>query len=400
MISKDLLQNEKAVFQKSFIEALESGDKEKLAESVSVYAESLQESILKDARQVVDMNDAAILSARGARVLTSAETKFYEKAAEGMKEALKTKQAVTIIDDVLPETVIDKIFEDITTDHPLLDAINFQNTGAIIKMVLGTSEGTAIWGELCAEITEEVAGGFEILDLTLKKLSAFIPVCEAMLDVGPVWLDRYVREILTEALAMGLELAIVDGDGKDGPRGMTRKLSGDTGGVYPRKDAIAIQALDPVTVGKLLGDISEGRNGKRRVVPSLLFVVNPLDYYTKVYPATTVRAADGTYKTDVFPYQTKVVPSAAVPEGHAVVGMAPRYFMGVGTAGKGGKLEYSDEYKFLEDIRMYKIKMYGNGTALDENAFLYLDISGLKPAVLQVEVTNMVEIPENTGGGE
>ena len=84
--------------------------------------------------------------------------------------------------------------------------------------------------------------------------------------------------------------------------------------------------------------------------------------------------------------------SAAVPNGKAVFGLASRYFMGMGTA-KGGKLEYSDEYKFLEDNRVYLIKMYGNGKPLDANAFVYADISGLLPTVQQVYVTNADEFP-------
>src|SRR5665648_897774 len=34
-------------------------------------------------------------------------------------------------------------------------------------------------------------------------------------------------------------------------------------------------------------------------------IVNPFDYLTKVFPATTVRSADGTYKNDVFPFPTQ-----------------------------------------------------------------------------------------------
>ncbi len=226
-----------------------------------------------------------------------------------------------------------------------------------------------------------------MVQLDQNKLSAFVPVAKAMLDIGPAWLDRYVRAILSEALAVQLEVGIVDGDGKVSPLGMTRALSGATDGVYPRKDATVITTLDPITFGTLLDTISQGPNSKRRSVPSLLFVVNPSDYYTKVFPATTIRKTDGTYSNDVFPYPTKVVVSAAVPSGHAIIGLANRYFMGLGTS-KGGKIEYSDEYRFLEDQRTYLIKLYGNGKPLDVNAFVYLDISGLVPTVQEVKVTN------------
>lgn len=225
------------------------------------------------------------------------------------------------------------------------------------------------------------------MDLSLATLTAFLPVNKYMLDLGPAWLDRYVRELLSEALAVELEVGIVAGNGKNAPIGMMKKLSGAVDGVYSDKDATAITDLSPETYGALLDTISTGPNGKRRSVSSVVLVVNPSDYFTKVFPATTVRAADGTYSKDVFPFPTQVVQSAAVPSGKAVMGIASKYFMGLGTQ-SGGKIEYSDEYKFLERIRMYAIFLYGYGRAMDENAFQLLDISGLKPATLKVEMVS------------
>ena len=63
--------------------------------------------------------------------------------------------------------------------------------------------------------------------------------------------------------------------------------------------------------------------------------------------------------------------------------MAYRYLGMAGTSPEG-RIEYSDHYHFLEDERVYLIKAYANGMPLDNNAFLYLDISGLQPAVWQV----------------
>ena len=60
-------------------------------------------------------------------------------------------------------------------------------------------------------------------------------------------MDRYVREILTEAIYNGLESGIVAGTGKDQPIGMMKKVGDDvevSGGVYPDKEAIAVTSLD------------------------------------------------------------------------------------------------------------------------------------------------------------
>ena len=67
------------------------------------------------------------------------------------------------------------------------------------------------------------------------------------------------------------------------------------------------------------------------------------------------------------------------------MGIPGKYFMGVGTQ-SGGRIEFSDQYQFLQRVRTYMITLYGYGRALDENDFMYLDISGLKPATLKVEM--------------
>lgn len=208
-----------------------------------------------------------------------------------------------------------------------------------------------------------------------------------MLDLGPQWLDRYVREVLYEALANGLEYGIVDGDGDGKPIGMTRQVGAGvtvTSGVYPKKNAVKVGDLSPETVGKLISLLALDENGKTRPVNDVVLLVNPQDYFEKVMPATTVMAPDGTYRNDVLPYPMTVIPTAALKtRGEAVIGIARRYFAAAGS-NLAGNIEYSDHQKFLEDKRIYLIKLYANGMPKDNNAFLRLDISGLAPLTYKV----------------
>ena len=388
MKNLDAVQKERAEILQRMTQAVQDNDQEKFMEAFGDLADAIGESILGDVKALQAAQDDSILTARGCRVLTSQERQYYEAIIGAMKSD-DPKQALTNINKVLPETVIDAVFQDLTGSHPLLSLINFQNTGALVKILLSTTGGGAKWGPIDKKITEELSANFLELDLTLAALTAFLPVNRYMLDLGPAWLDRYVRELLSEALAVELESGIIAGNGKDAPIGMMKKLTGAVDGVYSDKEAVAVTDLSPASYGPLLATLSKGPNGKSRAVSSVLLAVNPEDYFTRVFPATTVRAADGTYSKDVFPFPTTVVQSAAVPAGQAVMGLPARYFMGLGTQ-SGGKIEYSDEYKFLERQRIYAIFLYGYGRAMDENAFVLLDISGLKGAALEVRVS---EIP-------
>lgn len=74
------------------------------------------------------------------------------------------------------------------------------------------------------------------------------------------------------------------------------------------------------------------------------------------------------------PIPSKIIQSVAVPKGKLVAGMAKDYFMVIGSS---QNIEFSDEYKFLEDERTYLVKQYGNGYPKDNDSFLVFDISNL-----------------------
>ena len=337
--------------------------------------------------------DAAVLASRGIRQLTSEEKVFYQTWIDASKSP-NPQQALVDIQKAMPETIIDSVIEDMQEAHPLLSAIDFINCQGAIKMIVNADNiDLATWDALTTAIATELAGKIDTMDMTLAKLSAFIPVAKDMLALGPVWLDNYVRIILSEASAGGLEKGILKGSGKNQPIGMCKDLDGAvTQGVYADKTKVKLTTLEPVEYCAAVAPLAKKPLGGYRTVPEVMLVVNPVDYIQKVLPSSTVRATDGTYKNNVFPYPTKVVQSAVLDEGEGIMGLAKKYFMGIG-AGSSGKIEYSDEYQFLEDNRVYITKMYGMGRPKDNNAFQYLDITSLKPMPLKVEVTNGEENP-------
>lgn len=390
MKSNDLIQTRDEI-RAEMQQALRDDNSDAFYQSFDRMLDCIGEDVKKQyTEQVNELRnemDSRILAARGVRQLTNAEHEYYQKLAGAMK-ASNPKQALTDLDLVMPKTVLNAVFDELQTSHPLLSRVQFMPTTGLTEMVMNTNGyQEAAWGKLCDEIIKELASGFKVVDMGLLKLSGFIPVCKAMLDLGPEWLDNYVRQVLYEALANGLEAGIVTGDGNDKPIGMTRQVGDNvtvTGGVWPEKTKVKVDSLDTATVGNLLSLIAADPNGKPRQVRDLVLIVNPQDYFQKVMPATTLMAPDGSYRNDVMPYPMTVIQSMALNRGEAVLGMAYKYFAGVGMA-KEGRIEYSDEYHFLEDERVYLIKLYANGFPMDNNAFLFLDISGLRPATYKVE---------------
>jgi hypothetical protein len=403
MKNLDMLQQKKAEIANKMNQAMRDNDEKAFAQAFEEYTNILQEAVLAEAKGLVQANDNTILAGRGVRVLTSEERQYYEKVIEAMKSS-NPKQTLSGYENVLPKTVIDAVFEDITESHPLLSEIKFENAEALVEYLYSSMDGRfkALWGKLCSKITQQLSAQFHKLTFGQNKLSAFIPICKAMLDLGPAWLDRYVRTILFEAIANGLEDGIINGRGvAEGaadpadyiyePIGMIKDLTNFnvvTG--YADKNAIPVSDFSPENYGGLIANLAIGPNMLNRTVTEVLLIVNPVDYLTKIFPATTYQTPQGGYVKDIFPFPTKVVQSAYIAQGKAILGIGKRYLAVLGT-GKDGKIEYSDEYKFLEDERYYLIKLYGTGRPLDNTSFLLLDISNIKPVHPIVRVSDYVD---------
>lgn len=114
--------------------------------------------------------------------------------------------------------------------------------------------------------------------------------------------------------------------------------------------------------------------------------MNSVDYFGKIFPATTFLLPTGSYAHDVLPYPTRIIQDENVPADTAIFGLAKRYTLFAGTGSTGGKIEYSDHARFLDDERVYTTRLYGNGRPMDENAFVVCDISELEPMNLTVKV--------------
>ena len=380
---------------KKMREAMDEGNYDSFMEGMQDFGDALANEMMSEYERYQLSGDEKILTSRGIKPLTQAENKLAEGFRMMVKAKLNNdkaaKAALTDYDVVMPETIINQVFEDIKINHELLNYIDFQNTSYSTKIqVSKLAIQKALWGSFDAEVTKELSASFEEVDMTLMSLTAFIPISRGLLDLGPQWLTSYITVMLTEAIANGLEDGIINGLKTDeGPVGLIADLttgSGDSGAItYTKKEAIAVKALDPETIGKLIAPLAQTPNGNPRVINEVVMVINPKDWYTKIYPAITVMGTNGTYVYHSVPFGIKFVQSAFVTEGEAVLFIPKGYWMGLGYSGTAGRIEYSDEYKFLERKRYFLTYLYANGFPKDNSISVVLNIANLKPAKVAVE---------------
>lgn len=374
--------------------ALQSGNEEEGKKAWGQVIDAITEKVKTDFEMY--SADTNVLAQRGYRQLTSEETKFYQNLAKAGK-ASDPKQAFTDLIDTdggMPETIIEDVYRDLLEEHPLLDKITFQNVKYLTKWLLNDhTRQKAAWGQINGEITQEIESAFKGVEVALLKLTAYAVIPQDMLDLGPSFLDNYIRTILKEALYVALEKAIVSGSGKDEPVGLNRDIhegvSFSTSTGYPEKTAIQVTNFLPANYGPLVAKLAVTEKGRMRSFDEVLMICNQVDYLNKIMPATTALTTGGTYARDLFPFPTEVVRSNEVKTGQAILCLPEEYFFGLGES-KDGKIEYSDEFKFLQDARTYKIKLHGNGRPYDNTVATVLDISKLDPAYVTVKTADTV----------
>src|SRR5690625_702534 len=329
--------------------------------------EDLTEKITAEASN--EVHDAQILASRGQNVLTSKERKFFNEVitSGGFDE-----------DSILPVTTQERVFEDLRKEHPLLDAIGLQDLGAVTRFIYSDPTKAYAWGKLFGEIKGQVSTAFRDEEIGQLKLTAFAVIPKDMLELGPEWVERYVRELLVESYSVGLEYGLVNGRGpaQDEPVGLTKNVAAN--GAVTNKSSSGTLTFAPSKFGQTVAGelhdvikaLSKDQEGKaRKVMNKVVMVVNPIDAIS-VQARNTIQTANGQWVT-ALPYNIQVVESEEIEEGKALFFVKGEYLAAI--AG-GYQINRYKETLAIEDADLYTLKQYANGRPKDNKAALIYDL--------------------------
>ncbi|PFT07480.1 phage major capsid protein [Bacillus thuringiensis] len=328
----------------------------------------LSEKISAQAR--IEAQDAQILTSRGQNVLTSEERKFFNAVVQdgGFKD-----------DSILPYTTQERVFEDLVTEHPLLEAIGMQDLGAVTKFIYSDATKAYAWGELFGDIRGQINAAFREEQIGQLKLTAFSAIPNDMLELGPVWVERYVRTLLVESYSVGLEFGFVNGGGSVAhqPVGLMKDVNATTGAVTDKKSSGTLTFAPSENGEVIAGELYEvvkalsvdGKGKSRKVLNKIVMVVNPVDAIG-VQARNTIQTANGQWVM-ALPYNIQTVESEEVPVGKALFFVKGQYIAAI--AG-GYKLKKFDQTLAIEDATLYTIKQFANGKPKDNKAALVYDL--------------------------
>lgn len=331
---------------------------------------AMAEDLLAESRKE-SRNEAEKLfdATRGNPTMTAEVTKFFNdiNTEVGYKE-----------EKLLPQTVIDEIFEDLTTEHPFLASIGMKTTGLRLKFLKSETSGVAVWGKIFGEIKGQLDAAFSDEEAIQNKLTAFVVLPKDLNDFGPAWIKRYVVTQITEAFSVALEIGFITGDGKEQPIGLTREVKKDVAivdGKHPEKKATGTLTFsDPKSTVKELVEVFKYHSIKENKkafnsAGKVTLLVNPVDAWD-VRTQYTHLNANGVYVT-AMPFNLTILESVFVPAKKAISYVAERYDAYV--AG-GVNIQKYDQTLALEDLDLYTAKQFAYGKAKDDKVAAIWDL--------------------------
>lgn len=385
--------------KQTFLSAVKNGaDQEAQGEAYADMINGLAEDVMDEAKKAAraEAESFAIGNPADAK-LSAGQRKFFNEVNKevGYKE-----------EKLLPQETIDRIFEDLTTEHPLLSEIGIKNAGLRLKFLKSETSGTAVWGKIFGEIKGQLDAIFSDEEDIQNKLTAFVVIPKDLQEYGPAWVERFVRLQIQEALSVALELAFLTGDGNDKPVGLDRDIrNGSTSGsstTYPRKSAQGtLTFADERTTVRELTSVFKHHSTTERVENSdgtviqeskslsisgkVVMVVSPADAWD-IQAQYTHLNANGVFVT-ALPFNLKIVESEAQDAGRVTVFVRGRYdaFLGGGI-----KINKFDQTLALEDLDLYVAKQFAYGMAKDNKA----------ASVWNLNIPENVNSGNDTGSGD
>ncbi|QQU16513.1 phage major capsid protein [Enterococcus casseliflavus] len=366
------------------ISAKEDATSEQVNNALEAYVTAIAEDagaqVRAEYEELKNVTDNRVLEARGIPTLTAEETKFYNEVSKagGFDKDL-----------VWPETIFEKVFEDLEKDHPLLRLVNFTSTTGKVKVIRSRRKGVAVFGPLHKDLEGQLDAEFDSTEYTQLALTAFMLISNDTLDLGPRWINRYVQLSLREAISDIWEVKIVTGTGNNEPIGLLKDLDGAvTGGVYPDKaSAGTLTFKDAATMvtefAKVLKTASkythrigdndtDGETKYRKVSGKVYLIVNPVNYYDIVARVTT-QNANGVFVSNLpFVSQDHIIESLDVPENKLIAFIDGEYDA---TQSRPEKIAVYKETFAMKRATLYAIDMLGNGQPTNNDAAQVYDIA-------------------------
>lgn len=141
-----------------------------------------------------------------------------------IRSAIKEKRALTNVGLTIPEVFIGLLRENIMEYSKLYKHVAVKQINGEGRQVIMSTIPEAIWTDCCANLNE-LALGFNDLEMLCWKVGGYFAVCNANLEDSDVDLASELLTVLGQAIGYALDKAILYGTGSRMPLGVVTRLA-------------------------------------------------------------------------------------------------------------------------------------------------------------------------------
>nr|DAJ89467.1 MAG TPA: major capsid protein [Caudoviricetes sp.] len=143
-----------------------------------------------------------------------------------LRNAARSKRDITGGELTIPVVFLDLIAENMYRYSKLMRRVRIRNVNGEARQTIAGTVPEAVWTEMCGAINE-LTFGFNQITLDGFKVAGYVPVCNSLLEDNDVNLASWIVEMLSEAIGLAKDKAILygKGAGRKMPLGIVTRLA-------------------------------------------------------------------------------------------------------------------------------------------------------------------------------
>ena len=356
------------------------------------------ESKHNERRETNKMNIANIRSLpKSQRVFDalSGEQRQAILADNTMQEFLKElrsmkgqQRAVSGAELTIPVAMLDLIAENMYRYSKLLNRVRVRNVRGEARQTIAGTVPEAVWTEMCGAINE-LSFVFNQITLDGYKVAGFVPVCNSILEDNDVNLAGWIVEMLSEAVGLAMDKAILYGKGAASkmPLGIVTRLAQTAQPSDYPATAPAWVNLKASNVIKIDGTTSTGAEFWAKLMEAIgntytrysrgeMFWAMNSKTCAKLRSKLITFTATGDVVANLYGTLPVITGNVDVlefiPDGDIIGGYGDLYLLALRS---GMTIESSREVQFIQDNTVFKGKQRADGMPVIPGAFVAININ-------------------------
>lgn len=312
---------------------------------------------------------------------------------EFLKELRSMKgqqRAVSGAELTIPVVMLDLIAENMYRYSKLLNRVRVRNVRGEARQTIAGTVPEAVWTEMCGAINE-LSFVFNQITLDGYKVAGFVPVCNSILEDNDVNLAGWIVEMLSEAVGLAMDKAILYGKGAASkmPLGIVTRLAQTAQPSDYPANAPEWENLSTSNVIKIDGTTATGAEFWAKLMEAIgntytrysrgeMFWAMNSKTYAKLRSKLITFTATGDVVANLYGTLPVITGNVDVlefiPDGDIIGGYGDLYLLALRS---GMTIESSREVQFIQDNTVFKGKQRADGMPVIPGAFVAININNV-----------------------